>query len=120
MSVLDPTPEFELQDGFRHALLGLLSLGEELDELLGAETHAEGPPIEDALMYAALGLVRLRGRIDQVVSSWATDAAPEPVEERKFKSSQVHRRDQRKRNQTKKEKKWVPSECTPATTATPT
>jgi hypothetical protein len=76
VSALDPAPDFEADDSFLHAVLGLLVAGEEVRAVLDAEQDVApvaARPAEDALLYALLGLVRVRTRVTDVVKSWAVD-----------------------------------------------
>ncbi|MEO7327858.1 MAG: hypothetical protein ABI193_04730 [Minicystis sp.] len=83
MSLLDATPDFESDDPVLHALLGLLSTGNEVrafaDRALAeapAETSAPVPGVEDDLLHALLGALCLHKKMTALAASWAVE---EPV-----------------------------------------
>jgi hypothetical protein len=87
VSVLAPAPDFDAEDGFLHALLGLVAA----DVAVRALAQSTPPPpgtgaaVDDArdpVLDAILGVIRLTSLASRVMSSWAAaprDAAPAPV-----------------------------------------
>ncbi|MEP7123921.1 MAG: hypothetical protein ABJE95_23535 [Byssovorax sp.] len=76
MSVLGLAPDFEEDDSFLHAMLGLLVAGGEIRALVDStqtEVPVEAPAPDDAMVYALLGLIRLQNKLTGVVESWATE-----------------------------------------------
>jgi hypothetical protein len=65
MSILDdPDPDFEADNEWLHALLGLCSAGLALDEHSPVPGSADpGPGADDPVVLAFLGLLALRGRL---------------------------------------------------------
>jgi hypothetical protein len=96
VSVLAPAPEFEAEDGFLHALLGLVAADAAVREL----ARSLSPPVagpraavdraDDPVLDAILGVICLTSLASRVASSWAAaagDAAPAP--ERASTSSRI-------------------------------
>lgn len=84
MSVLAPAPDFDAEDGFLHALLGLLAAAEAVRAVAQTSAvEAAHVAVEDAgdpVLDAILGIIRLSALASQAASSWATvprEAAPE-------------------------------------------
>ena len=87
MSVLAPAPDFDAEDGFLHALLGLVAADAAVRALAQpapAPVPGAGAAIDDAgdpVLDAILGVIRLTSLAGQVMSSWAAapgDAVPAP------------------------------------------
>ena len=82
MSVLAPAPDFDAEDGFLHALLGLVAADAAVRELAQptppqAPAPEARPAVDDAadpVLDAILGVIRLTSLASRVTSSWA--AAP--------------------------------------------
>lgn len=82
MSVLAPVPDFDAEDGFLHALLGVIAADAALRELVSsapppapeAACRAARDGAGDPVLDAVLGLIRLTSLASRVTSSWA-DAA---------------------------------------------
>ena len=80
MSVLAPAPDFDAEDGFLHALLGLVAADATVREL--APSTSTSPPAPwsraavddagDAVLDAILGVIRLTSLASRTTSSWAT------------------------------------------------
>src|SRR5262245_7070802 len=82
VSVLAPAPDFDAEDGFLHALLGLVAADAAVRELAPSTSPPPGPcaaghDAGDPVLDAILGLIRLTSLASQVASSWAT--APRDV-----------------------------------------
>jgi hypothetical protein len=86
MSVLAPVPDFDAEDGFLHALLGLIAADAAVRELARLSPRAPGAraAVDDAgdpVLDAILGVIRLTSLASRVTSSWAAapgDVAPAP------------------------------------------
>jgi len=86
VSVLAPAPDFGAEDGFLHALLGLVAAGAAVRAVLpstsptapGSRVAADAA--DDPVLDAILGVLRLTALASRVASSWAAagDVAPPP------------------------------------------
>jgi hypothetical protein len=82
MSILAPECDFETEDGFLHALVGLLAMDTEIRTVLAHEVDAgpEGAAVtDDPILYAALGLIRLSAQLRTAAESWMTSDDPPPA-----------------------------------------
>lgn len=80
MSLLGAATDFESEDPFLHALLGLLAAGDEVrafaDAAIAEAPDEQSPPVDDALLHALLGALYLRKKVIEVAERWAVEEAP--------------------------------------------
>ena len=95
MSVLAPAPDFEANDSFLYAVLGLLAASTALERTVERAAHpepAEEPGADEPVVNALLGVIHLRRRLTDVIASWTMsetvtgpgeghDIRPAPVED---------------------------------------
>jgi hypothetical protein len=80
VSVLAPAPDFDAEDGFLHALLGVLAADAAVRRLAPStapparESRAAVDDAADPVLDAILGIVRLTSLASRLTASWA--AAP--------------------------------------------
>jgi hypothetical protein len=83
VSVLAPAPDFDAEDGFLHALLGLVAADAAVRELVPSTSppapgaRATVDDADDPVLDAILGVIRLTSLASRLTSSWA--AAPGDV-----------------------------------------
>ncbi len=78
MGLADQKPAFDEVDPFLHLVLGLVPLGERLDDLLDRQAPARGglaPAPDSPELFALLGAIALRQRLGEVL---ALLGPPEP------------------------------------------
>jgi hypothetical protein len=88
VSVLAPVPDFDAEDGFLLALLGLVAADAAVRELAPSTSppapgsRAAADDADDPVLDAILGVIRLTSLASRVTSSWAAarpgDVAPAP------------------------------------------
>lgn len=95
MSVLAPAPDFEAEDGFLHALLGLVAADAAVRELARsmsspvAGRRAAVDRADDPVLDAILGILCLTSLAGRVASSWAATAVAAPAPEPATTSSRI-------------------------------
>ena len=99
MSVLAPAPDFEANDSFLYAVLGLLAASATVERVVEraaapepAQDPGQDPGADEPVMNALLGAIHLRRRLLDVIASWTMketvtgsigghDISPAPVED---------------------------------------
>ncbi len=103
MSVLAPAPDFEANDSFLYAVLGLLAASATVERVVEraaapepaqdpGQDPGQEPGADEPVMNALLGAIHLRRRLLDVIASWTMketvtgsigghDISPAPVED---------------------------------------